>query len=54
MLKSIQSCLTVCNPGTTASQAPLSMGFFMQEYWSDIVRDKMVNKKRHFLLLQNL
>ena len=29
-----QICLTVCNP--TACQAPLSMEFFRQEYWSGL------------------
>ena len=29
-----QSCLTLRNPWTAAYQAPLSMGFSRQEYWS--------------------
>ena len=29
-----QSCLTLCNPRTVASQAPLSMEFSRQRYWS--------------------
>ena len=29
-----QSCPTLCNPWTVAHQAPLSMGFSRQEYWS--------------------
>ena len=29
-----QSCQTVCDPWTVAHQAPLSMGFSRQEYWS--------------------
>ena len=29
-----QSCLTLCDPGTIACQAPPSMGFSRQEYWS--------------------
>ena len=32
--KSLQSCLTLCDPWTVAHQAPLSMGFSMQEYRS--------------------
>ena len=32
--KSLQSCLTPCKPMTVVYQAPLSMGFFKQEYWS--------------------
>ena len=42
-----QSCLTPCNPmdsalqapqpgGAPALQAPLSMGFFRQEYWTGL------------------
>ena len=30
------SCLTLCNPWTFACQAPLSMGFSRQEYWSGL------------------
>ena len=29
-----QSCLTLCNPMAVARQAPLSLEFFRQEYWS--------------------
>ena len=32
----IQSCLTLATPWTVARQAPLSMGFFRQEYWSGL------------------
>ena len=31
-----QSCLTLCDPWTVACQAPLSMGFSRQEYWSGL------------------
>ena len=31
-----QSCLTLCNPWTVAHQAPLSMEFSRQEYWSGL------------------
>ena len=31
-----QSCLTLSNPWTAAYQAPLSMGFSRQEYWSGL------------------
>ena len=31
-----QSCPTLCTPWTIAHQAPLSMGFSMQEYWSGL------------------
>ena len=29
-------CLTLVTPGTVACQAPLSMGFSRQEYWSGL------------------
>ena len=32
--KSLQLCPTLCNPWTVACQAPLSVGFPRQEYWS--------------------
>ena len=31
-----QSCLTLSNPMTAAHQAPPSMGFSRQEYWSGV------------------
>ena len=31
-----QSCPTVCNPWTVIHQAPLSIGFPRQEYWSGL------------------
>ena len=31
-----QSCWTHCDPWTVARQAPLSMGFPRQEYWSGL------------------
>ena len=31
-----QSCPTLCDPWTVAYQAPLSMGFSRQEYWSGL------------------
>ena len=31
-----QSCLTLATPWTVAGQAPLSMGFFREEYWSGL------------------
>ena len=34
--KSLQSCLTLCDPWTVAHQAPLFMGFSRQEYWSGL------------------
>ena len=32
----LQSCLTLCNPIDCSCQAPLSMGFSRQEYWSGL------------------
>ena len=34
--KSLQSCLTLATLWTVAYQAPLSMGFSRQEYWSGL------------------
>ena len=36
--KSLQLCLTLCDPtgGSPAHQAPLSLGFSRQEYWSGL------------------
>ena len=34
--KSLQSCLTLCNPETAAHQAPPSLGFSRQEHWSGL------------------
>ena len=34
--KVVQSCLTLATPWTAAYQAPLSMGFSRQEYWSGV------------------
>ena len=31
-----QPCATLCDPRTVACQAPLSMGFSRQEYWSGL------------------
>ena len=36
--KSLQSCLTLCDPMDYSLQAPLSMGFCRQEYWSGLPR----------------
>ena len=32
----VKSCLTLTTSWTIACQAPLSMGFFRQEYWSGL------------------
>ena len=34
--KSLQSCPTLCDPIDGSPQAPLSMGFSRQEYWSGL------------------
>ena len=34
--KSLQSCLTLCDPMTAAHQAPPSLGFSRQEHWSGL------------------
>ena len=34
--KSLQSCPTLSDPWTAAYQAPPSMGFSRQEYWSGV------------------
>ena len=35
--KVAQSCATLCHPWTGAYEAPLSMGFSRQEYWSGLL-----------------
>ena len=61
-----QSCLTLCNPlDYIACQAPLSMGFSRQEYWSKLPFPSPVRKLikcqfivrtyiRHFLCFNSL
>ena len=34
--KMLQLCLTLCDPWTAACQAPLSMRFSRQDYWSGL------------------
>ena len=34
--KSLQSCLTLCDSEAAAHQAPPSLGFSRQEYWSGV------------------
>ena len=34
--KSLQSCLTLCDPIEAAHQSPPSLGFSRQEYWSGV------------------
>ena len=42
--KSLQSCLLCATPLTGAHQAPLSMGFSRQEYWSGVPFPSLANK----------
>ena len=35
--KSLQSCLTLCNPMKDSPPGSLSMGFYRQEYWSALL-----------------
>ena len=35
-VKSLQSCLSLCDPMDCSRQAPLSMGFPRQKYWSGL------------------
>ena len=37
LVKSAQSCPTLCDPWTVACRAPLSMGFSRQKYWSGLL-----------------
>ena len=34
--KSLQLCLTLCDPIDGSHQAPLSLGFSRQEYWNGL------------------
>ena len=34
--KSLQSCLTLCDPKDVACLTPLSLGFSRQQYWSGL------------------
>ena len=36
LLQSLKSCLTLCNSIDHSRQAPLSVGFSRQEYWSGL------------------
>ena len=44
-----QSYLTLCNPMTVAHQAPLSMKFSRQEYWSGL---PFPSPQTHIIYLQ--
>ena len=43
-------CLTLCDPWTVAHQAPLSMGFSRQEYWSGL---PFIKPRPSLILLKN-
>ena len=52
-LVAVQSCLTLCNPMDVACQAPLSMEFSGQEYWSGITEMPIKTTMRyHFTLVR--
>ena len=40
----VNSCLTLVTPWTVAGQAPLSMGFSGQEYWSGLPFPSLLNR----------
>ena len=46
-----QSCLTLVTPWTAAYQAPPSMGFSRQKYWSGV---PLPSPKTHFSLVQRI
>ena len=55
--RSLQSCLTLCNPIDTAHQAPPSLGFSRQEHWSGLPFPSPMHEsekwKRSRLVLSN-
>ena len=46
-----QSCLTLATPWTAAYQAPLSMGFSRQKYWSGVPLPSLIVIATHFKCL---
>ena len=50
----VQSCPTPSDPWTAAYQAPPSMGFSRQEYWSGVPLPSPQQKSRYFLILQQI
>ena len=49
-----QSYPTLSDPWTAAYQAPPSMGFSRQEYWSGVPLPSPQQKSRYFLILQQI
>ena len=49
-----QSCPTLCDPWTVAQQAPPSMGFSRQEYWSGLPFPSPIHKVLHKCINLNL
>ena len=49
-----RSCPTLSDPWTTAHQAPPSMGFSRQEYWSGVPLPSPVVNSKHLYLLKTL
>ena len=48
-----QSCPTLATPWTTAYQAPLSMGFSRQKYWSGVPLPSPKNKVTFLIFLNH-
>ena len=46
-----QSCLTLSDPWTAAYQAPLSMGFSRQEYWSGVPLPSPTLSKHIYIII---
>ena len=44
--KSLQSCLTLCDPTTVAHQAPPSLGFSRQEHWSGLPFPSLMHESK--------
>ena len=47
--KSLQSCLTLCDPTDDSHQAPLSLGFSRQGHWSGLPLPSPKTTSKHFL-----
>ena len=51
--KSLQLCLTLCDPIGVSPQGPLSLGFSRQEYWSGLPFSSPMHECMHAKLLQS-
>ena len=45
--KSLQLCLTLCDPMDCSHQAPPFMGFSRQEYWSGVPLPSLAKKSKY-------